>query len=359
MPLHRLPEAPEFNAFSLLCLNEAGHYVEPGDDLEYFRDGRVIHPAELPEFLKATVCLPPGVTDVFVWVHGWRNDDSSALSSARRLFHGLNAVYQARKAYYGQLSPFNPGFVAIRWPSWSSPLPEGYRLIRDRAKQLTEAGDAAFFLASLLGYLETRSDRVGGRGSKTLAARDGFLVHCLGHSFGGRFLTAAIRAAAAPEPRTLHLLESVGRGGRAVLSADDNTGFRFTVDSLLVFQMAAPHAAFGPALQSLAHDSPIRGPIVLTCSRHDAANCMWHRRAEGEAGIGCEGASEPAADISGVSLRDLEHPYEATDFRSRIVNVFASHAFTDAGLRFEGAHSDFWYEESMHLALSLANLVRE
>jgi hypothetical protein len=97
---------------------------------------------------------------------------------------------------------------------------------------------------------------------------------------------------------------------------------------------------------------------VLTYSSHDRANCVWHRVAErGEAAIGCSGASEPTNDISDIRYAGLDYKYTLEDFSTRIVNVRASEAFNHGGFRPEGAHSDFFYEESIHLVLSLANFV--
>lgn len=358
MNLHPLAGGGSFQNFSLLCLNANGRYVEPRQELDEFRDGREILPDQLPAYLRQKIVLPQGVTDVFVWVHGWRNDHTSGLANARRLFQGIEKVWQARRGAYSQLDRFVPAFVAVRWPSLSNPLPSGYKAIRDRTTALTERGDAEFFLAALLGYLDQQNTRVGGPGSKTLAAQGGFFVHCLGHSFGGRFLTAAIRAAAAPQAQTLHLLEQVGWAGRKVLSATADTGFQFTVDSVLIFQMAAPRSSFGPHLTTLIHRAPLRGPVLLTYSSHDRANCVWHRWAEqGELGIGCSGAAQPAEDLGEMHLCDLNHIYTESDFAKRILNVQASSIFAHSGLRPEGAHSDFWYEESVHLALSLAGFV--
>src|SRR5207248_1813530 len=151
MPLHPLADADAFDDFSLLCLNAAGRYVVPGKDLDSFEDGQEITPANLPGYLRSQVYLPDGVTDVFVWVHGWQNKHAWALGNARRLFNAIGQVRAARAAVYPKLSPFVPGFVMVRWPSLSSPLPRGYREVRDRAAALTEEGEAEFFLASLLG----------------------------------------------------------------------------------------------------------------------------------------------------------------------------------------------------------------
>jgi hypothetical protein len=84
---------------------------------------------------------------------------------------------------------------------------------------------ATELLASLLGYLD--QGNVRGSDRKVLRAKAGFYVHCLGHSFGGRFLAAAIKAAAAPTART-----------RKILAARRETGFDFNVDTLCVLQMA-------------------------------------------------------------------------------------------------------------------------
>lgn len=230
-----------------------------------------------------------------------------------------------------------------------------YRKIRDRATELTEEGEAEFFLASLLGYLDWKNDRVGGHGSKTLAAAAGFFVHCLGHSFGGRFLTAAN-----PQSRTLSLMNSIGVGTRAVLSANAAAKFSFTVDSMLVFQMAAPSTRFEPQLTKLVHDAPFRGPLVTTFSIADTANCMWHKEAGDEQAIGCSGVKEPHQDVSTIPLANLTYNYTPQDFSTNIINVNASLVYTDGnGLTgiVVGAHSDFFYEESIHLVLSLVNHV--
>jgi len=356
-----LPDADAFNAFSLVCLNANGRFVKPGRDLDEFSDGDEITPDQLPNFLKERIVLPDGVTDVFIWVHGWNNTHQSALASARRLFNGIKLLAGRQPQRYPRLMPFVPAFVIVRWPSQSSMLEgeSGYKKIRDRAAQLTENGDAEFFLASLLGYLDQKNTRVGGHGSKTLAAAGGFYVHCLGHSFGGRFLTAAIKAAAAPQPRTLSLIERVRQNDRLVLSVTTPSKFAFTVDSMLVFQMAAPSAGFAPQLSTLVHDAPFRGPLVTTFSGSDTANCLWHNVAGDEQAIGCCGVVQPSQDVNTppLPLGDLSHDYAPEDFSTNIVNVDASAVFTGGNI-VVGAHSDFFYEESIHLALSLVNYVR-
>jgi hypothetical protein len=173
-------------------------------------------------------------------------------------------------------------------------------------------------------------------------------------------LTAAIAAAADPPARVQSLLGRVHAADRKVLSAaPEANGFAFTVDSLLVFQMAAPRLRFGPRLRQLIDRAPLRGPVVLTYSTRDRANCTWHRLGEGgEPGIGCSGAGEPKGSLTTIRLGGLDHVYTADDFSTRIVNVNANAAYTNPGFRVEGAHSDFWYEESIHLILGLVNFLR-
>lgn len=353
-----LQSADAFEDFSVVCLNANGRFVHPGRDLDKFSDGKEIslEHEQLPNFLKERIVLPPGITDVFVWVHGWQNTHQAAIASARRLFNGIEVLAQHQPQRYPRLTRFKPAFLVVRWPSQSWVTNGGYRKIRNRAAYLTEKGDAEFFLASLLGYLDYQNARQGGQGSKTLAAAGGFYVHCLGHSFGGRFLTAAIKAAADPQPHTLDLIERISSSDRLVLAAVDPKKFKFTVDSMLVFQMAAPSSGFALQLSKLIHDAPFRGPLVTTFSGSDTANCFWHKLADNEQAIGCCGVIEPRQDVGTIKLAELSYDYTLQDFSTNIVNVDASAVFTE-GNYLSGAHSDFFYEESIHLLLSLVNHV--
>ena len=340
MKLHPLPEAENFNNFSVLCMNDQGQFIKPGKNLENFKDATAVGESQLSDFLERNIYLPDEVTDVFVWVHGWQNDYFSAIASARKLFNGICDVRDKGAGRYGGLSPFVPAFVVVHWPSKSSVLPGGYRKIRDRAAAMTEKGYAEFFLASLLGYLEKKNNRDAQ--AKVLKTAGGFYLHCLGHSFGGRFLTAAICAAANPTPPKI--LSNI------------KAQYPYTVDSLLVFQMAAPDTAFANNLTTLVEKAPLSGPMLLTHSRYDTANCKWHKQTEGECGIGCGGALEPADKIRALKLKELDANYLAADFNSPIVNIDANDAYTDQKW-FVGSHSDFFYEESIHLLLSLVNTI--
>jgi len=313
-------------------------------------DGQPVPLALLKGFLRKALVLPDGITDAFVWVHGWRTDEESAEQGAQQLFQGIERRWADCPEQYPRLAGFNPAFVAVHWPSMSSVLPGGYAEIKRRAESLTTKGEAEFFLSSILGYLE-EAKGFDGPSRGLLKSRGGFYVHCLGHSFGGRFLTAAIQQAGFPEsPRS---------GTLALNDRDRANGYRYSVDSILVFQMAAPHASFGRCLERLVNSSPLGGPLVLTYSEHDRANCFWHRATEfAESAIGCCGASEPQGLIHQTSLRPETEPYTAADFAAKIVNVDSSWLFKGEPFDPVGAHSDIWHQESIHLALSLAEHVR-
>jgi hypothetical protein len=362
IPMTSLPDDVAFDRYSMLILDEQGRFVRKSRNPE--ETDAVVPPDHLAGYLDEKVFLPNGVTDVFVWVHGWRTDLEAANRNARRLFHAINAVRGARASLYPRLGEFRPEFLAVHWPSMSAASLGGYKRMRDRARAMTDQGYAEFFLASLLGYLEGYKGGRSGGMPTTLRAARGFRVHCVGHSFGGRFLTAAIRAAATPEsPKTLSLLREFRESRSQLLGASPaNAGrFEFTVDSIVVFQMAAPHASFGSQLRALLDEAPLSGPIVLTHSPHDKANCRWHWYAEWfECGIGCRGASQPRESIHAIRLKPLDQPYAATDLPPRrVINVDASSAYTRSSLmEVSGAHSDFWYEESIHLLLSVAEAAR-
>jgi hypothetical protein len=340
----------EFNRFSFLCLNGRGQFLRFATGSSDPAAAVPVPLDALPMFLKEKIVLRPGTTDVFVWLHGWQNDHARALATARRLFGNLDAAI--RRPGSAAVATV-PSFIAIHWPSLSLPTPKGYGTMRDRAAKMTEEGDAEFFVASLLGYLEARNQRAG-RGGNLLRSAGGYYVHALGHSFGGRFLAAAIAAAARPRARTLSLLGAVAPSQRKILSARTEKLFDFTVDTACFLQMAAPCASFSDELSVLVEWSPFRGPLAVTHSKYDWANCLWHQLADGERGIGCAGATEPADWIGRILLRKPGEAYTEAEFAQRIVNVDGSALYTKTGMRPEGAHSDFWYEETIHLILSLA-----
>jgi hypothetical protein len=165
-----------FSNFAMLYLDETGRFIDIGDpDRD---EARLVEADELERFLKREIALPKAVTDVFVWVHGWQNDELRAVSTAKRMFANLADWFARESARYPRLGTVVPGFVAVHWPSSSLPTLSGYKKIRDRARRMTTQGEAEFFLASLLGYLDMSNQRSPRR--KVLRAKDGFYVHCLG-----------------------------------------------------------------------------------------------------------------------------------------------------------------------------------
>jgi hypothetical protein len=142
MSLNPLSDGNAFKGFSMLYMNDVGQYIEPRKDVKHYSDAQAIRTTQLPSYFKKRIALPKDVTDVFVWVHGWRNNTDRALATARRIFNGIAEVHRMYTGNFNHLANFVPGFVAVHWPSMSSPLRSGYKLIRDRAKELTDDGDA-------------------------------------------------------------------------------------------------------------------------------------------------------------------------------------------------------------------------
>jgi hypothetical protein len=345
--------------FSVLWMDDQGRFVRK----ETSGAETAVNAGDLPDFLYDQIVLPKGVTDVFVWVHGWRTDRATALANAQRMFNAIEWVYERRKLSYAKLGGFRPGFVAVSWPSMSWPDPIGYGRIRARTKAMTEDGYAEFFLASLLGYLNPRDTGAGGDAPRTMRSSRGFYVHCLGHSFGGRFVTAAIGAAASPKSKkTLSMLSAVPQPRRKVLSGSTTSdGFAFEIDSSVIFQIAAPNSGFGNELRALLTGAPFRGAFAVTYSGYDRANCLWHRITErGQQAIGCTGATEPKDRLKQITLLSCDSAYATDAFPPRtVVNIDANRLYNHyAWFQAEGAHSDFWYEDSIHLILSVANAAR-
>lgn len=325
---------------TVLDLTETGELRDPAGG----PGAEAVPRAAVRSFLADRLRVPEDATDIVVFVHGWRNTPATALSSGQRLFDLIEAEYARRPDAYPALPRWCGHYVVVRWPSMSGPLLPGYRRIRDRAHAMTTRGRAAEVLAQLLGYLNEH--RRLPNAPPTLRTAGGQYLHCVGHSFGGRFLTEAVQSAADSRPGVL--------GWRR---ADPR--YPYALDSLLVFQMAASPGIFADRFPRLLSDAPVNGPIVLTRSRADRATGLWHRLAEGTAGIGYGGADRPPEHIGVTPLRRPDTPYRRAELDHRIVNV-------DAGWRFRrgrlwnpvGAHSDYCYPESAHLLLSLADLAR-
>ena len=323
----------------VLDLDESGRFVS-------HITNRTVPDAEVTKYLQARLRIPHDATDIFVWVHGWNNSRERAQNSAAQLFAAVDAQYAATPQQYRRLKGFKPMYVAVRWPSESNPTARGYRKIRERAHAMTTSGYAEFALAQLLGYLDARREpppTVPGM----LRTSGGQYLHCVGHSFGGRFLGEAIAVAPTPQRRLLALLP-------------ENKFHRFTVDTFLVFQMAARRDVFAQRFGPMLNQGPLQGPVCLTFSKYDRACSLWHALAErGRLAIGARGAAQPRERIITTRLHSVHEPYARGELVSRIVNIDAGWLYTGNRHRFEGAHSDFWYPASIHLLLTLANYARK
>jgi len=317
----------------LLDLDARGNLLDPANT-------QPVSAAAVPEFLRRRLAIPSDATDINVFVHGWMTSPQVAERNAHNLISVIHARFEDSAASYAQLPSYHSYNVVLRWPSKGV-----YWRIRRRAHRMSTEGYAAAVIAQLLGYLNTER-RPPQRGPGRLRTADGQYLHAIGHSFGGRFLCQAIQDSGPARPRTL---------------AWDWTNQRhpYTVDSILIFQMAARPDVFAKDFRPLLTDAPINCPIVLTYSKADHATGIWHRIAERSPGIGHVGARSPADKVKNFRLRPVTEDYTRVDLEQRIVNIDASSCFTRGRLWLpQGAHSDIVHAESAHLHLTLAALAR-
>ncbi|MFE5795500.1 hypothetical protein ACFQ8C_23390 [Streptomyces sp. NPDC056503] len=327
-------------------LDEQGRLKAPG--------GASVPVGRVAEHLARRLVVPDGTTDIHVYVHGWQTAPSQATRTAVGLLEQAVDLYEAAPERYPALKGgYRPWSVVVRWPSSSLPGLKGYRRIRERAHAMSAEGQghAPYVIGHLLGYLD--AERTDPTSPAVLATRGGQYLHLTGHSFGGRFLCEAVQRAAERPP---------------VLgwSTPHDPRRPFTVDSMLIFQMAAPRDAFLSRFPTLfptdtGLGAPLRGPIALTHSRWDRATGFWHLRAEKARGIGHSGAG--AAPVPQFSTRllptDTDYPQQVLDHR--LVNVDADWLYRGGRLTRlhpSGAHSDFLRPESAHLLLTLAERSR-
>jgi hypothetical protein len=335
--LSAAPHAPD-DRIVILDLDESGSFIE-------FTSKKKIRLELLANRLQQEVLIASDITDIFVYVHGWQNTPERAASSARMLAKLVRDQVTASSGSYPKLRNFKPLYVVIRWPSVSNPFPWGYRRIRDRAHAMTTGGHAEFVLAHILGYLNSERSSTSAA-APTLRTYGGQYLHCVGHSFGGRFLCEAIMAADNPVAPTLAWPWTDAR-------------YPYTADTLLIFQMATRPDDFDRRYAKLLTHSAISGPVVLTFSRVDRALGLWHRLVERTSGLGARGATAPSEAIQTVRLPQARERFIIDPSAGRIVNVDCTWRFRRGRFsRVEGAHSDFGYPESANLLLSLAEAAR-
>ncbi|GAA2598972.1 hypothetical protein GCM10010304_53310 [Streptomyces roseoviolaceus] len=334
--------------FATVDLDKDGWLLSP--------EGDPVRADELHDHFASRLRPPDWATDIIVYAHGWQTSPRNSLRSAQRLLHLMHQQHAMRKGLYPGLGDdYAPWTVVVRWPSSSSLSRSGYSRIRDRAHAMSVGGGyAAHVLGHLLGYLDSRR---GNPRSATLQTAGGQYLHLVGHSFGGRFLCEAVTWAAGNAD-----------GGKLGWSVPTHPARPFTVDSLTVFQMAAPVSAFDALFEQLrpgplGHVSPVGGPLVFTHSRHDRATGYWHLRKEGAPGIGHSGM-RLAGDTPGIAPSDVwrtrllpaDTPYPRLSLDHVFVNIDASWLFRSSRLNPVGAHSNYFHAESAHLLLSLADL---
>lgn len=314
-------------------LDERGSLLDPSRSTP-------LRSAAVPDFLRRHLAIPEDATDINVFVHGWMTSPDHAAQNAQKLRSKFLAQWEAEPDRYPALDQYRDYNVVVRWPSQGR-----YRRIRRRAHSLSIEGEAATIVTQLLGYLNEQR-RPPEPGPDRLGTADGQFLHAIGHSFGGRFLCQAIQEAGPARPPTLSWN----------WKHDD---LPYTVDSLLILQMAARPDVFTSTFRPLLDKAPLNCPVVLTRSRADHATGIWHRIAEGVPGIGHVGARTPPNLIKSLALRPVAEDYVREELEARIVNIDASWRFRRGrAWLLQGAHSDIAHDETAHLYLTLADLAR-
>lgn len=327
-----VPDVPQVPDVRTVDLDEQGWLLD---------DGVPVPANRLLDHFAEVLTPPADATDIVVYVHGWKTTPESALTAATKLHGLLRRQYAGRgAALYPRLRDgFAPWTVVVRWPSRA-----GYAATRDRAHAMStgQNAHAARIIGQLLGYLD---ERRGDPAAGVLTTRDGQYLHLVGHSFGCRFLCEAVQWAADELP-----------GGTLGWSRPGVPGRPFTVDSMVLFQMAAPRNAFETTFTALA-GAPLRGPVVATYAERDWATGLWHRMAEKRRGIGNQGIGTAPEPVSSIRMRPADSPYPHAALDHWFVSVDAGEVFVEGRMP-AGAHSDHLRPESAHLLLSLADHAR-
>jgi hypothetical protein len=335
---------------SAVDLDRTGWLIDP-------TTGGPVPRAALRDYFAERLAPPPWATDLFVYVHGWQTSPDSAVGAASLLRTQMRQRIAENPGLYPALAAtgFEPWMLAVRWPSASTPGPIGYRRIRERAHAMgshSARGHAAYVIGRLLGYLDAA--RPDPRAAPVLANREGQYLQLVGHSFGCRLLCEAVMWTAEAS-----LDQVLGWN-----NATRDRARPFTVDSMLLFQMAAPRDAFASMFSGLTPApgrpaAPLRGPVVATFSRHDRATGLWHLGAEGKLGVGHSGIDPRSVTVLTSRLLPVGERYARQDLDHPFVNVDATHAFAPGGrLNPAGAHSAHICPASAHLLLSLADFSR-
>ncbi|WP_433917406.1 hypothetical protein OIE50_50640 [Streptomyces canus] len=325
----------------LIDLDADGQLLYPGSRT-------TVPPDAIAGFLEEHLQLREETTDIFLHVHGWRTSPSDAESNAHRLF-GLVDMVMAQQAHaYSRIQRFQPQYVAVRWPSADKKLPLDYYTIRDRTATMSQSGQVPRLLGAVLGYFNTHRD-LPEPGPDVFASSYGQYLHCVGHSFGSRFLLHGILEATA----------RLAEGGPDTLAWNwRDPSYPWTLDSLTLFQAALPADSFAQRpYAGILEANVLNAPVVMTYSPSDTALGVYHRRNEQQNGIGHLGATAPTEHIARLLLQDIGTSYTFAR-EKRLINVDASHLYLKGRRITGGAHSDFYHPESAHLLLSLANAAR-
>lgn len=330
----------------------------------------------------------PAITDLFVFAHGWNTAEAPAEQMVRTFFAALDEVPR-RTGVVGAAGVFWP---SVWWPEGTTPamqsllaqqprsesalrqfhneinplLPEELRVdsYRDALDALASGDDggaaaglnpfarlwrgakAGLRVASYY-QMKARAGAIGERGLGPLLASMPARIHLLGHSFGARLVSYALRSI--PE-------------GRA--------------KSVFLLQGAFSHFAFARQLpfdrqragELAGLDRQVDGPLLTTHSLHDGAVTLAYPLASI---AGRQDASAVADRLyrwgamghDGAQCVEAEFiPLESVRYRLRPspgkwVNLDGNRLIVRGGFP-AGAHSDFIHPETAWAAVAAAGLLR-
>lgn len=192
-----------------------------------------------------------------------------------------------------------------------------------------------------------------------------YAAHLEAARYGGGRLFARL------DPEVPNIVEVIRDRFVVALDSPGLAPERTTNPDVLYHRLLAARSAKAPVLivfddvvdvesiRTLLPKAP--GCVVVMTSRHELStvDCQLLLRlrqlAPDVPGVGAVGARH--TDAISCRLKRLSEDYAATDFPAKLVNVDANWRYRE-GKGMAGAHSYFWYPESIHLLLSLAALAR-
>lgn len=164
--------------------------------------------------------------------------------------------------------------------------------LADFAKGLM-AGASRFLNFATYYVMKERAGIVGGGLNTVLAGlraqHDGLAIHLVGHSFGARLVTAAAAGSAKFSPRSMSLLQG----------AFSHNGF-------------ANKKGFNGFFRKVVEEARVKGPIVVTHTRHDRAVGWAYAIASRASGVNAAALGDASDPYGGIGSNGAQNLDEVT-----------------------------------------------